>query len=152
MLNCAKPAVFEHRWLAPDLLSVGAAESMATEPNAATGDLRYLEAHNVRYPQGTLADLDLCTTADEKLGVIEGVLIDPAHRRVRYYVIESPGWFRVRHYLLPADAPAVVESDERVLRVEAPAADLTRREYDPASTPRFSDADLLTAMFPPHAA
>lgn len=125
---------------------------MVAEPHAATDELRYLEAHNVRYPQGTLADLDLCTTDDEKLGVIGGVLIDPTHRRVRYYVVESPGWFRVRRYLLPADAPAVVELDERVLRVEAPAADLAPSEFDPASTPRFSDDDLLNAMFPPHAA
>jgi hypothetical protein len=126
-------------------------ESNVTEPHA-TDDLRYLDAHNVRYPEGTLADLNLCTANDEKVGAIGGVLIDPAHRRVRYYVIESPGWFRVRRYLVSADATAVIEPAERVLRVEAPASDLTGREFDPATTPHFSDDDLLTSMFASHAA
>lgn len=125
---------------------------MAAELDATTDELRYLDAENVRYPQGTLAGLDVCTSDDEKLGVIGGVLIDPAHRRLRYYVVESTGWFRVRRYLLSADAPAIVQPDERVLRVDAPAADLDSREFDPATARRFSDEDLLASMFPPHAA
>jgi hypothetical protein len=125
---------------------------MAAEPHATTDELRYLDAENVRYPQGTLAGLDVCTSDDEKLGVIGGVLIDPAHRRLRYYVVESSGWFRVRRYLLSADAPAIVQPEERVLRVEAPAADLESREFDPATARRFSDEDLLASLFSPHAA
>lgn len=124
---------------------------MVEQDNPA-GDLRYLDAQRVRCPLGTLADLALRSEDDEKLGAIEGVLIDPAQRRVLYYVVESPGWFRARRYLLPADAPARVHSQDRVLRFGAPAAALERREFDPESTPEFSDDDLLTAMFPPHAA
>lgn len=125
---------------------------MANEPFAAAEELRYLDAQHVQYPQGTLADLNLYTADDEKLGAIGGVLIDPAHRRVRYYVVESPGWFKVRRYLFSADALAVVQPDEGVLRVDMPAADLTPREFDPATARRFSDDDLLASMFAPQAA
>jgi hypothetical protein len=122
------------------------------ESVVADQDLRYLDAHCVKYPLGTLAELDVCTKDDEKLGTIEGILIDPASRRVRYYVLGSQGWFRARRYLLAADAPAVVEPAEKLLRVEASAAALDRREFDLASAPRFSDDDLLAAMFSPTAA
>ena len=115
---------------------------MATE-----SALRYLEADHVEGPVGKLGRLELCTVDDEKLGVLDGVLIDPAARRVRYFVVKSNGWLKRNRYLLPADDVAHVEAGHRILRIEAPAVALPREKFDAASVPAFSDEDVITAMF-----
>lgn len=120
---------------------------------AITGDsLCYLSAHEVRLPSGTLAGVSLCSLDDETLGTVDGVLIDPALRRVRYYVVESRGWLGSRRYLLSADEPAHLEPDDNILRVEADAESVSRRTFDPDSVREFSDEDLMTALFSTHAA
>jgi PRC-barrel domain protein len=118
-----------------------------TAVGSSADQLRYLEAHHVQYPQGTLADLNLRTEDDEQIGSIDGVLIDPAHRRVRYFVISGSGWFPSRRFLLDAESPAVVEPEERLLRVQARADDIERRRFDARGVAHFSDADVVTAMF-----
>jgi hypothetical protein len=114
----------------------------------AADSLCYLNAANVQSPAGELADVDLRSPDDEPLGTVEGVLIDPAERRVRYFVVESPGWLRRRHYLLPADAPARVEADRKTLRLDVKPDELARcPEFDSKSVRQFSEDDAITAMF-----
>jgi hypothetical protein len=110
-------------------------------------DLRYLEAEHVRCPEGTLADLSVCTRDDEALGAIDGVLVDPVARRLRYFVVESPARVLRRRYLLRADAPATFDRGARRLRVEADAGELEREGFDADAVPRFSDEDVVTAIF-----
>jgi hypothetical protein len=117
-----------------------------------TTELRFLEARNVRYPSGTLADLTVRTCDDEKLGEIAGVLLDPTSRRVRYFVVETTTLLRRRRYLLPADTSLTVLDEDKLLRVDARAADLDREQFDAASVRRFSDEDAITAMFSSSAA
>jgi PRC-barrel domain protein len=114
--------------------------------------LRYLNADQVDSPAGNLGHLELCTVDDEKLGVLEGVLIDPGARRIRYYVVKSGGWLKRDRYLLPADDVAHVEADQRILRIDATAAALPRETFDAASVPPFSDEDALAAIFAPKVA
>lgn len=108
-------------------------------------DLRYLEATQVEHPLGTLAGLSMWTQEDEKLGSLEGVLIEPASRRIRYFVVERPTMLRRRHYLLAGDTPASIEAGDRKLRVMAHEEDLER--FDTRSVQNFSDDDLISAMF-----
>jgi hypothetical protein len=122
-----------------------AAEQSSDEHHAEA--LRYLEAGNVRCPAGTLADLSVRTRDDEQLGAIDGVLLDPIRRRLRYFVVESPARLLRRRYLLCADAPARFECDGKLLRVDADADDLERQRFDERSIRRFSDDDVITAMF-----
>jgi hypothetical protein len=89
----------------------------------------------------------MCTADDEQLGSFDGVLIDPASRRVRYFVVERTSPLRRRRYLVPADTLATL--DERTLRVQAHADDLER--FDARTVPAFSDEDLVTAIFAPSA-
>ena len=110
-----------------------------------TSDLRYLEATQVEHPLGTLAGLSMCTQEDEKLGSLEGVLVEPASRRLRYFVVKRPEMLRRRRYLLAADTPASIEAGDRKLRVMAREADLER--FDSRSVQDFSDDDVITAMF-----
>jgi len=81
----------------------------------------------LRTPTGTLAGLTICTQDDEKLGAIGGVLLEPASRRVRYFVVEEPvAIMSRRRYLLAADTQAVLDATVSKLRVEANAGDLER--------------------------
>ena len=50
--------------------------------------LRYLEANHVDTPVGCLDGAVLVNPANARLGTLEGVLLDPQHRQVRYYVVE----------------------------------------------------------------
>jgi hypothetical protein len=119
---------------------------VTAQPNVRSGDLRYMAASDVEHPSGTLAGLTICTQDDEKLGAIGGVLLEPASRRVRYFVVEEPAALRSRRrYLLAADTPAVLDTSDCKLRVDASAGDLER--FDSRSVRTASDEDLVTAMF-----
>jgi PRC-barrel domain len=99
---------------------------------AETDSLRYLEANAVNCPTGKLEGLCVISQDDEALGVVNGVLIDPVTRKLRY--------------LVSADTPAVMLPDDR-LRVDEPFESIERQRFDARAVPRFSDDDLMTAMF-----
>jgi len=111
------------------------------------GGLCYLEADNVELPAGTLAGLQLCSRDDQSLGALDGVLIEPATRRVRYFVVKRDGWLRRGRYLLPLEMPARVDREHNVLHLEAAAGDLRREDFDAGSIRAFSDEDVVTVMF-----
>jgi PRC-barrel domain len=113
-----------------------------------TADLRYLEAQSVRCPAGTLSDYRVCTQDAQSLGCVKGVLIRPSERRLAYFVIESPGLFIHRRYLLPVDSAAVVQEEPGTLRVSARKDELDLQAFTPRSVPEFSDDDLLKTIFP----
>ena len=108
-----------------------------------TAGLRFLDADHVEHPSGTLGGLAVCNDQNETLGPLDGVLIEPATRRVRYFVVGKEAASRGR-YVLPADTPAVLDLKDRTLRVHAQAEDLERLRGAVAD---FSDEDVLTAMF-----
>jgi hypothetical protein len=110
--------------------------------------LRYLDANHVGTPEGRLDGAVLVNPANDRLGTLEGVLIDPEHRQVRYYVVERKrGWFGSHHYLLPLTATRL-DRDHRTLQVDVDSEQIPQLpEVDPDDLPRFSDDDLLTALF-----
>jgi hypothetical protein len=110
--------------------------------------LCYLKASRVESPAGHLAGLTMETQAEETLGTLDGVLIDPTERRLRYFVVQSPGWLKQRRYLLSADLPICVESDHHCLRVDAQSSDVELAdEFDEETVRPFSADDAITAMF-----
>src|SRR5512144_998553 len=66
--------------------------------------LRYIDAGNVNTPAGRLGHAVLVSPTNASLGRLDGILIDPAARKVCYYVVKSPDWLTSRHYLLPLTA------------------------------------------------
>jgi len=86
----------------------------------------------------------MCTEEDTQLGSVEGVLVEPSSRRIRYFVVERPKMLRRRRYVLAADTPASVQVNTRKLRVMAHEEDLER--FDSRSVQNFSDEDLISAM------
>lgn len=118
---------------------------MVNEMTSDAHTLRYLDAGHVNHPFGTLAGLMLCSDTDEKLGTISGVLVEPASRCVRHFVVERRVALMTRHYLLAADTPTVLEADVRKLRVLAGSSALER--FDARQVEHFSEEDAITAMF-----
>jgi len=116
-----------------------------TAANLPLSALCYLEASKVDSPVGALSELALVTTEGEPIGSIAGVVIEPAARRVRYFDVLSNGWRR-RHYLVSADQLAQIDSEKGVLRLlDTDIAEVG--DVDAAGLHRFSDEDLLTAVF-----
>ena len=107
--------------------------------------LRYLDADQVKHPSGTLAGVTVCSSDDEKLGDISGVLVEPASRRVRYFVVERRVALLPRRYMLAADTPAVLEAEDQKLRILSNIDDPER--FDARRVERFSEEDAITAMF-----
>jgi hypothetical protein len=107
--------------------------------------LRYLDADQVKHPSGTLAGVTVCSADDQKLGAISGVLVEPASRRVRYFVVERRVALLPRRYMLAADTPAVLEPGDQKLRILSNVDDLER--FDARQVERFSEEDAITAMF-----
>jgi PRC-barrel domain protein len=115
---------------------------------AMSTELCYLEAGKVQGRLGDLEGMTLSSDTDEALGTLDGVVIDPAERRLRYFVVQRRGWLRSRRYLVPADQPAQISDDSRTLRVPVHPAQLAAcEEFDGESIPEFSDDHLITALF-----
>ena len=116
--------------------------------NTGGGQLCYLEASKVEGPDGDLAGLTVQTQADETLGTLDGVLIDPLQRRLRYFVVETRGLLRRKRYLLSADVPVSVEPERHRLRVDAANDDVPLSdEFDARTVRAFSSEDAIDAMF-----
>jgi hypothetical protein len=100
--------------------------------------LRHLEAAKVETPIGTLDDVLVVSKSDVPIGKLEGIILDPAERHVRYYVVESRDWFRTHRYLVP-DAPHQINWDRKALQVEldetalAQLPELREDDYPPCS-------------------
>jgi len=117
-----------------------------------TSELSYLEASKVSSPAGALSELDVLSAEGQRLGRIEGVVIDAAARRVLYLSVRSSGWFVRGRYLLQADQLGQIEGERKALRLRVDLQDEAVQGVDAAALRRFSDDDLLTAMFPTRAA
>jgi hypothetical protein len=110
-------------------------------------NLCYLPARDVQIPDGRLAEYDLCSLDDQKLGKLDGVLIDPAERRVRFFVVRSNGWLGKKRYLLSADETAHLEPEANTLRVDVEAHDPWQQAFDADQIRPFGEDDLLKTLF-----
>ena len=119
------------------------------EPHAA---LRFIEADRVETPAGTLKDFTAVSPTNAKLGKLDGVLVDPSQRQVRYYVVKVTGRLVSRRYLVPAE-PARLETERRTLQLDVEPNELSScAKTDPDSFSRFSAEDAVEAMFAKHLA
>jgi hypothetical protein len=108
--------------------------------------LRFLEANKVETPAGRLNEFVLVSPTDAKLGTLDGVVLSPRERQVRYLVVKAGGWFG-RRYLLPA-TPARLESDRRALQVDLEPADLDELpRTDLHQFAAFRDIDVVDSIF-----
>ena len=122
---------------------------VTTMSDAADPRLRFVE--NSRLESPLVEALDVRTQAGVKIGRFDGVIVDPAQRRVRYLVVDRGRLFQKR-CLIPMPS-ARVDSEHHSLSIDVDDADSKAwQQFDPVAFPRFSDDDLITAMFSPRAA
>ena len=119
---------------------------MANDQASTTPGLSYLEASKVTSPAGVLSELDILSVEGSRLGSIEGVVIDAAARHVRYLLVRATGWFG-RRYLVTADQLGQIESERKAIRLTGELRDEAVHGLDATALRKFSDDDVLAAMF-----
>jgi hypothetical protein len=113
--------------------------------------LRYVSVTMVQSARARLAGKVLCSSSSHVLGRLDGIIVDPAARRVSYFVVQAGDFARDERYLLPFSlTPIRIETTTGNLRVDVEGDFLkTCERFQTSTFPQFSDADLLTALFPP---
>ena len=118
----------------------------------AESTLRYIPAKHVDTPAGRLDGTVLVTSSDEPVGTLEGMIIDPIARHVRYFVVRSRNWLKTHLHLVPA-TPARLDTEHNALHVDIKPEDLPHLQEIRSDTfERYSEEDLIAALFPAHAA
>lgn len=108
--------------------------------------LRFLAADRVNTPMGLLADTSVVSARGETLGNLEGVLISPAERQARYFVVSTRRLLRTRRYLLPIPQSRI-DAARHTVEVDVEADDLGSLPQMDEPVPSFSDQDLIDALF-----
>ena len=112
-----------------------------------TATLRYLDAAAVLGPAGELRDFQVSDGGGFSLGKLTGVVVDPAARQLRYFVVEVARWLSKRRYLIPL-CPATIEPQRRTVTLDCDVSAKNEwRKFDDHEFSRFSDDDLVDALF-----
>jgi len=104
--------------------------------------LKYVDANDLDRSAFDFAGIDVVDPAGEKLGSVDGFIIDVNERRPYHVVVEAGHWYKHRHFLLPIgharlDAGAKrLAADVAKARVER-FPGFSRREFE-----KLSDADI----------
>ena len=120
-----------------------------SSPSTVDAELRYLDAAHVEGPLPQFQSVELLDANDEKIGRVDGIIVDPRKRRAEYLVVARANGRR--RYLLPMEQIRV-DAERHALAVEDAEPIDQLDEFDSEQFPRFSDDDLITALFPSHRA
>lgn len=113
--------------------------------------LRYIAAEHVETPAGPLDGTVLVGKTDETVGTLDGLVIDPVERHVRYFVVRSRTWLKTHRRLLPL-VQARLDAEHKTLHVDIGAGDVEQlREMSSDTFDRYSDDDLIASLFPSNA-
>jgi hypothetical protein len=107
-----------------------------------TSRLRYLDADDVDDSTVDYDGLDVYGRDGEKIGDVDGFIVDADARRVNYVVVDSGGWFTSRRLLLPI-GHASLSADRKSLSADV-TRDALRRlpEFDASRFKAFTDDEL----------
>jgi hypothetical protein len=104
--------------------------------------LRYLDADDLDDSDVDFDGLDVRGTDGDKLGEVDGFLVEPGSGRVLYTVVDSGGWFTSQRFLLPI-GHAVVDRERAAMLVDVTQERLRNYpEFDEARFRNLSDEDL----------
>jgi hypothetical protein len=85
--------------------------------NIRTPNLRYLDAGYIVDDRIDFDGLDVRNAGGEKLGSVEGFIVQRDSNRPYYLVVDSGGWFSSRHYLVPI-GDVRFDPDNQALRLD----------------------------------
>jgi hypothetical protein len=111
--------------------------------------LRYVDALHVQSGGACLDRLDVREEAGQRIGRLDGLLVDVEAQRVRYLVVRSGTWLARHWHLLPFFS-ARLDMNHRTLRVDfdrALAVPFSTLDRD--ALPTFADDDQAAALFKP---
>jgi sporulation protein YlmC with PRC-barrel domain len=111
--------------------------------------LRYIDASHVATDATDLAGFEVLTVSGRKLGALDGLIVDPPERSIRFAVVDRPSRPHPERCLVPLSL-AQLDVKRKALRVDV-ASDFEFAAFDAAEFPSFSITDsqeaLLTARF-----
>jgi hypothetical protein len=108
--------------------------------------LRYVSAGDLDDSTFDFDGLDVKNAEGESLGDVNGFVLDADSARPYYVVVDSKGWFKTKHYLLPI-GHAHLDADRKMLVADLsrnhikkfPGFDLDKfAKWTPADLDRFS--------------
>ncbi len=105
---------------------------------------RYVDADDLGNENIDFSDLDVRNARGEKVGEVEGFIVDATSERPYYVVVESGGWFTGGRYLLPINHASLVrQDDEAVMRVNLDKDTIRKYpKFDKDEFARLSDDQL----------
>jgi hypothetical protein len=104
--------------------------------------LRYVDAGDLGESGVDFDGMDVRNRAGDKLGDVDGFVVDAQSGRPYYVVVDSGGWFKSKHYLVPVGHIALDTSRQALL------ADLTRDRiqgfpgFDKDTFDKLSDEEI----------
>ena len=110
-------------------------------------DLRYIDVGQLETTADRLRGATVTDPAGHIIGTLTGALIEPARRHVSFLIVESRGLFATHRYAVPFGT-ARFDADRKTLLMDAGGL----RELHAERFQRFSDDDLITALFSSRAA
>lgn len=87
--------------------------------------LRYVDADDLTDDVVDYESLDVLGPDGERIGDLDGFIVDPEAGRVYHLVVDSGGWFRSRQFLLPV-GHARLDTGRRALVADITKAALSR--------------------------
>jgi len=100
--------------------------------------LCYLDTTQIEGPLGDFDRAEVRTGADGKVGHLDGIVVDPTERRIRYLVVDNERYLNHRRYLVPIGSTRV-DIERRALCVEGDDVDLGEcAEFDRDAFRTFS--------------
>lgn len=120
-------------------------------PSAFDAQLRFVPATMVQGPRGRMGGAVVRDGSVGPLGTLDGLIVDPATRSVRYIVLKASHYGdRQRHILSWNSGLVRIDADGHGLWLDIPSTPKSRCEwFDTPSVQPFSDDDLITMIFAP---
>jgi sporulation protein YlmC with PRC-barrel domain len=101
-----------------------------TISSAEPATLCYLDSTQITGPLDDFRGAEVRMTSDGKIGRLDGIVVDPTERRVRYLVVDNERWVNHHRYLVPIGATRV-DVERQVLCLEGDGTDLMNcEEFD----------------------
>lgn len=106
--------------------------------------LRYIAASQVESGVTDLAGFDVLTSTGQKLGELDGLIVDPPERSIRFAVVDR-GVRRGHQRLLVPLSLAQLDMERKALQVDL-ESDTECPEFDDGAFPEFSKKDSQSAL------
>jgi len=104
--------------------------------------LRYVDADSVTMPDLDVDGMKVRNDANDKLGTVDGFIVDSDTMRPYYLVVDSGGWFKSKHFLVPI-GHARIDQDSDALVVDISRDRIERFPgFDRDRFAELSEADM----------